>query len=204
MVTAAIRQQAKEAVTQSMRPRATTVVRDAVHKAAAPKPRKVPPVDVPESELPSTPPPPKTRPASGRRQKRSTTAPATQTAKTSKRAPKLPAQLDEHGFVVGSDQSVAVQIMLAGGASRRDVTQQVQKRLSRRTTAAGKPKNASVIVYQLLQNLARRGYTEHGLWELRPPVAKSPNGQATKISKTTRAVAQKTTPARTSRQGRAA
>ena len=99
------------------------------------------------------------------------------TKKTQKRNVTPPTrELNEHGFVDGSDSALMVELMLEGGFDRREVNDKIAEQLEDTTTRAGNQKNIPSLISGLLARLEERGYTVESHWRLVPPDEKAVKG----------------------------
>lgn len=90
-------------------------------------------------------------------------------AKPSKtrKASKEPA-FNEHGFRIGSDSAIIVDIMLDGALDRQDVNDKVAEAIELKTRN-GNMKNIPSLVSGLLGRLEDKGYYIESSWKLVPP-----------------------------------
>lgn len=114
------------------------------------------------------------------RKGKSTPAKATTKTTTAKKAPAKKAapspvetdrrgrEMDEHGFVVGSDSSKIAAILLEGGSGRAEVNEKIAAAIAS-PTRYGNDKNVSSLVSGLLARLKERGYTVEQTWKVVPP-----------------------------------
>lgn len=93
----------------------------------------------------------------------------------------LPRDLNEHGFVKGSNSEKIVEEMLAGGESRQDVADRLRKSIK---SANGKTVNAPALMSGLLHRLEGRGYTIESTWKLVPPTPASKAAATRRAKKT--------------------
>jgi len=127
--------------------------------------------------------PAKTAPAKKRSVKKASTTtakkrPTKKVAKgTSGRS--LPRDMNEHGFVKGSNSETIVNLMLEGGSSRAEVAAKVAKTIK---STDGKPVNAPALMSGLVHRLMARGYTIEQTWVLREPTPAS-KAAATRAAK---------------------
>jgi hypothetical protein len=75
---------------------------------------------------------------------------------------------DEHGFVNGTDSSILVEELIAGGVDRGEIAARALERMEP-TTRSGQPKNLSSLTTNLLAKLSEKGYTVESSWRLVPP-----------------------------------
>lgn len=110
----------------------------------------------------------------------STKATATKTKAPAKKTGKqkitngqsLPRDLNEHGFVKGSQSEKIVTCLLEGGTDRRDVNEKIRKAL-KGPTRNGTEHNVSSLSANLLKRLKDKGYTIESSWRLVEPTAAS-------------------------------
>ncbi len=106
-----------------------------------------------------------------------------------------PREFDEHGFVIGSDSSRIVAMLLEGGDGRGELTERISSEIDL-TTRNGQTKNVSSLISGLLARLGEKGYTVEQSWRL---VAPDPEVAAKAARKAAReAKAAGTTPAKKS------
>jgi hypothetical protein len=83
----------------------------------------------------------------------------------------LPRDLNEHGFVKGSDSEKIVEVLLEGGADRAEINAKVLKALGKRKTRNGNEPNTSSLIANILRRLKDKGYHIESTWQLVPPTA---------------------------------
>ncbi len=76
--------------------------------------------------------------------------------------------LNEHGFRIGSDSAIIVDILLNGGLDRHDLNQKVADSIEP-LTKGGREKNIPSLISMLLTRLEARGYKVESTWRLVPP-----------------------------------
>ncbi len=76
--------------------------------------------------------------------------------------------LTEHGFRVGSDSAIIVDILVAGGLDRQDINEKVAASINP-NTRNGRPKNIPSLISGLLARLEERGYYIESSWRVVPP-----------------------------------
>lgn len=81
----------------------------------------------------------------------------------------LPRDMNEHGFVKGSDSEKIVEILLEGGVDRADINHKVTKALGKRKTRYGNVPNSSSLIANILKRLQAKGYKIEASWTLVPP-----------------------------------
>lgn len=91
----------------------------------------------------------------------------------------LPRELNEHGFVIGSNSEKILNAMLEGGDSRSDIANRVKKSVKSRN---GESVNANALISGLLHRLLPQGYTVEQHWQLLPPTPQS-KAKATRAAK---------------------
>lgn len=84
----------------------------------------------------------------------------------------LPRDMNEHGFVKGSDSEKIVNILLEGGTDRLDINEKVLKAIGGKTSG-GKAPNVSSLVANLVSRLKAKGYTVESSWRLVPATSAS-------------------------------
>lgn len=82
--------------------------------------------------------------------------------------PSESSSFNEHGFRIGSDSAVIVDIMLKGALDRQDVNDKVAEAIELKTRN-GNRKNIPSLVSGLLGRLEERGYYIESYWRLVPP-----------------------------------
>lgn len=85
-----------------------------------------------------------------------------------KRKPNKEPAFNEHGFRIGSDSAVIVDIMLAGALDRQDVNDKVAEAIELKTRN-GNMKNIPSLVSGLLGRLEEKGYYIESSWKLVAP-----------------------------------
>lgn len=120
-------------------------------------------------------------------------------------AERNPREFDEHGFVIGSDSSKIVALMLEGGEGRLDINAKIADAINAETRN-GNPKNVSSLVSGLLSRLESEGYTVEQSWRLLPPsgsktVAGSSKASGTKAKPAKSATGRSKAPAKKGRKG---
>ena len=103
----------------------------------------------------------------------------TATPKKSTSGRNLPRELNEYGFVVGSNSEKIVQAMLDGGESRQSIADGLKKTLK---SSNGQPVNSNALIAGLLHRLLPQGYTIESQWRLVPPTPQS-KAKATRAAK---------------------
>jgi hypothetical protein len=93
----------------------------------------------------------------------------------------LPRELNEHGFVKGSDSEKVVEILLEGGQDRNDINEKIRKRLGG-TTKNSTQRNVSSTVASILNKLRSQGYYVESSWKLCEPTPQS-KAKATRAAK---------------------
>lgn len=73
-----------------------------------------------------------------------------------------------HGFRVGSDSAIIVDILVQGGMDRQDINDKVAVAIEP-LTRSGRPKNIPSLISGLLARLEERGYKIESSWRLLPP-----------------------------------
>lgn len=73
-----------------------------------------------------------------------------------------------HGFRVGSDSAIIVDILVQGGMDRQDINDKVAAAIEP-LTRSGRPKNIPSLISGLLARLEERGYKIESSWRLIPP-----------------------------------
>lgn len=76
--------------------------------------------------------------------------------------------LNEHGFRIGSDSAVIVNILLNGGTDRQELNRKVAEAIDP-VTRGGREKNIPSMISMLLSRLEARGYKVESTWRLVPP-----------------------------------
>lgn len=79
--------------------------------------------------------------------------------------------LTRHGFRVGSDSAIIVNILVQGGLDRQDINDKVANAIDLRTRN-GKTKNIPSLISGLLARLEERGYYIESSWRVVPPPKK--------------------------------
>lgn len=85
--------------------------------------------------------------------------------KTGKRKAK---GMTAHGFRVGSDSAIIVDILVQGGMDRQDINDKVAAAIDP-LTRSGRPKNIPSLISGLLARLEDRGYKIESSWRLIAP-----------------------------------
>lgn len=109
---------------------------------------------------------PKSKAATGTPAKKK---PSSQRTSKAKGGQFLPRDLNEHGFVKGSDSEKIVEVLLAGGADRADINDKVLKALGKKKTRNGNAPNTSSLIANILRRLKDKGYRIESTWVLVPP-----------------------------------
>lgn len=157
--------------------------------------RKKAAASVPQVEFSEKKTPAKKTPAKKKSAAKKTTGPAKKKATkkaASAKAPKktaakggnatgrsLPRDLNEHGFVKGSNSEKIVDAMLAGGESRQAIADDLRKKI---TGQNGQEVNTPALMSGLLHKLEAKGYKVESSWKLLPPTPAS-KAAATKRAK---------------------
>jgi hypothetical protein len=76
--------------------------------------------------------------------------------------------MTKHGFRVGSDSAIIVDLLVAGGLDRQDINEKVAAAINP-VTRSGRNKNIPSLISGLLARLEERGYTIESSWRLVPP-----------------------------------
>ena len=76
--------------------------------------------------------------------------------------------LSEHGFRVGTDSAIIVDILVAGGLDRQDINEKVAAAINTKTRN-GRSKNIPSLISGLLARLEERGYYIESSWRVVPP-----------------------------------
>jgi len=92
---------------------------------------------------------------------------------------RTPIPINEHGFRVGNDSARIVDILIAGGVDRQDVTDRIVDAIGTKTRNGGS-KNIPSLVSGLLARLEERGYYIESSWRLVPPSESHGNRKAVK------------------------
>ena len=79
-----------------------------------------------------------------------------------------PLGLTTHGFRVGSDSAIIVDILVAGGLDRQDINDRVAETINIQTRS-GRQKNIPSLISGLLSRLEDRGYMIESNWRVVPP-----------------------------------
>lgn len=87
-------------------------------------------------------------------------------AKPKPRRQKIP--LTEHGFRVGTDSAIIVDILVKGGLDRLDINERVAAAI-KPTTSSGRKKNIPSLISGVLARLEARGYYIESQWRVVPP-----------------------------------
>lgn len=74
----------------------------------------------------------------------------------------------EHGFRVGTDSAIIVDLLVAGGLDRQDINEKVAKSINVKSRN-GRTKNISSLISGLLARLEERGYYIESSWRVVPP-----------------------------------
>lgn len=93
-------------------------------------------------------------------------APAASDADTGSRRKKK--GMTQHGFRVGSDSAIIVDLLVAGGLDRQDINEKVAAAINP-MTRSGRQKNIPSLISGLLARLEQRGYHIESSWRLVPP-----------------------------------
>lgn len=96
---------------------------------------------------------------------------ATPKSKTASKAGGFHRELDEHGFVPGTDSAKIAALLLAGGKSRQDVNEKVRKKIGG-TTRNGTEKNVPALVSGVLNRLIEQGYKVESSFTVTAPARK--------------------------------
>lgn len=80
-------------------------------------------------------------------------------------------EVNEHGFVPGTDSAKIADILLAGGKDRNDVNTKVEKAIGSETRN-GTKKNVPALVSGVLNRLIEQGYKVDSSWVLNAPTRK--------------------------------
>lgn len=80
-------------------------------------------------------------------------------------------ELDEHGFVPGTDSAHIAAALLAGGTDRNQINEKVLKKIGG-TTRTGSDKNIPALVSGVLNRLLEQGYKVESSWVLVAPKRK--------------------------------
>jgi hypothetical protein len=116
------------------------------------------------------------------------TAPAKKPSSArNKNGQSLPRDLNEHGFVKGSDSEKIVEVLLEGGADRADINAKVLKALGKRKTRNGNAPNTSSLIANILRRLKDKGYTIESTWVLTPPSEEAAKKAARKAKRAKKA-----------------
>ena len=203
-------------MTPIKKPKGKTAVPDAVFSDAAPEAPKKRAAKKVAKTAPATKAKTKTKSAPAAKKaaapakkavgKKTTAAPTTKD-KVKKEVSKarggqsLPRDLNEHGFVKGSDSEKIVDILLAGGSDRADMNSKVLKAMGNRKSRNGTPMNTSSLIANIIKRLRDKGYTIESTWVLVPPTPAS-KAAATRRAKKAAAAAEKATSTPASTTGR--
>lgn len=76
--------------------------------------------------------------------------------------------MTQHGFRVGSDSAIIVDLLVAGGVDRQDINEKVAEAINP-MTRSGRQKNIPSLISGLLARLEQRGYHIESSWRLVPP-----------------------------------
>lgn len=79
-----------------------------------------------------------------------------------------PRGMTTHGFRVGSDSAIIVDILVAGGLDRQDINDKVAETINIQTRS-GRQKNIPSLISGLLARLEERGYMIESNWRVVPP-----------------------------------
>jgi hypothetical protein len=96
----------------------------------------------------------------------------------------LPRDLNEHGFVKGSQSEKIVECLLEGGKDRREVNEKIRKAL-KGPTRNGTEHNVSSLSANLLKRLRDKGYTIESSWRLVEPTPASKAAATRRAKKST-------------------
>jgi hypothetical protein len=80
-------------------------------------------------------------------------------------------ELDEHGFVPGTDSAHIAAALLAGGKDRNEINEKVLKKIGGETRT-GSTKNIPALVSGVLNRLLEQGYKVESSWTLVAPARK--------------------------------
>jgi hypothetical protein len=80
-------------------------------------------------------------------------------------------EVNEHGFVPGTDSAVIADMLLAGGKDRSDINAKIAKKIDG-TTRNGTPKNIPALVSGVLNSLLAKNYKVEASWTLVEPARK--------------------------------
>lgn len=97
-------------------------------------------------------------------------------------------ELDDNGFVVGTDSAKIAEILLEGGVDRNDINAKAEKAIGG-VTRNDTDKNVPALVSGVLNRLLRAGYSVESSWQLTAPAKKktaSKKAPAKKARKRTR------------------
>lgn len=77
-------------------------------------------------------------------------------------------EVNEHGYIPGTDSALICDILLAGGTDRADINEKVVKKIGLETRN-GTEKNIPALVSGVLNTLLRKGYKTESSFVVLPP-----------------------------------
>lgn len=93
---------------------------------------------------------------------------ATEDTAPAKKGKRQPRGMTAHGFRVGSDSAIIVDILVQGGLDRQDINDKVAAAINTQTRS-GRQKNIPSLISGLLARLEQRGYHIESSWKVVPP-----------------------------------